>query len=840
LFQVETYQDPDLFFSKLTFQEDELHLTDDPYLENYLRTKVKKNGGKMVHIYSYERLKRMLYKDWYGVAEIIFASRVRDYLAKQIPANQQPFFSQKIDRWVTAYRYLMELGIYELAPMDQIDEEIQIFRMIFHQLQEDPLIQKYLRARKEHVVIRMQKEINMRPKKVYLYHFTQFSAERMMFLWQLIGTGISVVFRFPYYPQFPTLMEGWRKLYQKVTGKGPNKWQIAKKEIQLQKGSRWLAYLSDEDIELPDSALLEFHYFENPAHFLDYLRWQKSEPVTRSYVSTLPETAQTVFQDELSADLEQKILNHPLGKFLFFLYECRREEGEIYLDYGTLVECITSGWVRDKGVSGMKALNMLTDLESYMKGITTVSEVKDRLTRLEKLLEITTSYEKMAERRAEGNQFRRYLGNPFRTLPYVHMDRYQITLEQLQALVARFEQMVEMLLPEEDQTISVGQHFHQLRTFWEQIEKEVEMEPAWKAKWEEVLYAPIFMDWEATTSDLKKLILFLSEQKQTNEFHSFSHLDGLTLVEDEIHIIDLSSQSILKSLQQSTLPQELTWTWLIQSIKRQFANQKAPMSRMLHCVAVHFTTEQVQERIFKFRLFFALAFHRQKLIVSWIRGLHRYDEASVDLKLLYKIYGNQTMMPTWDLNYVVEQEKVVEQPVRGLNQLRNLVEKIPQVYWVDLDYCERKFFYNSIFEKQPIYQTDLQQQYVFASLGSLLARQTKGLETVRQRIYPLFPQWSDTLKDNLIQTLHLQNPHRIASYDQISYGEILLSLQTLDGGAGRNQIGPDFIQNKRDPEGWLNKWLQSILDTQIIGNPGSHCNMCPYYTMCTKKQFASD
>ncbi len=839
MFQVETYQDPDLFFSQLTFQEDELHLTDDPYLENFLHAKVNKNG-KSIHIYSYERLKRILYKDWYGVAEVIFATRVRAYLTDQVPANKQPFFLQKIDQWVTAYRYLLELGIFELAPMDQAEEEIQIFRMVFYQLQEDPHIQNYLRARKEHVLLRMQKTINMRPKKVYLYHFTQFSAERMLFLWQLVGMGISVIFRIPYYPQFPTLMEGWRKLYHKVTGKGPNQWQIDPKTIQLQKGNRWLAYLLDEDDELADSSTLEFHYFENPAHFLDYLRWQKSEPVTRTYVSMLPETAHAVFQDELAGNVQQKVLDHPLGKFLFFLYECKKENGEIYLDYATLVECISSGWVQIKGVSGKKALSMLTDLESYMKGITTVSEVKERLIRLGKLLEITASYDKLAEKKAEGNLFRRYLGNPFRTLPYVHLDRYQITVGQLQALVAKFEQMVEVLLPEEKETISVEQHFQQLRAFWEEIEEKVELEPTWKAKWEEVLYAPILMDWEATTSDLKKLIHFLSEQEESNEFHSFSHLEGLTLVEDEIHIIDLSSESILKSLKQTILPQGLTWTWLIQSIKQQFANQKAQMSRMLHCIAVHYITDQVQERIFKFRLFFALAFHRHKLIVSWIRGLYKYDEASVDLKLLYKIYGNRAMMPTWDLNYMVDQQKGIEQPIQGLNQVENLVEKIPQVYWVDLDYCERKFFYNSIFEKQPIYQTDLQQQYVFASLGSLLARQTKGLETVRRRIYPLFPQWSDTLKDNLIQTIHLQNPYQIASFDQVSYGEVLLSLQTLDGGTGRNQIGPDLIQNKRDPEGWVKKWLQSILDTQIIGNPGSHCQMCPYYIMCTKKEFAPE
>ena len=38
-------------------------------------------------------------------------------------------------------------------------------------------------------------------------------------------------------------------------------------------------------------------------------------------------------------------------------------EGEIQLSYETLVECITSGWVQAKGVSGTKALPLLLELE---------------------------------------------------------------------------------------------------------------------------------------------------------------------------------------------------------------------------------------------------------------------------------------------------------------------------------------------------------------------------------------------------------------------------------------------------------------------------------------------
>ena len=50
----------------------------------------------------------------------------------------------------------------------------------------------------------------------------------------------------------------------------------------------------------------------------------------------------------------------------------------------------------------------------------------------------------------------------------------------------------------------------------------------------------------------------------------------------------------------------------------------------------------------------------------------------------------------------------------------------------------------------PLYEKDFHQQQIFATIGKLLIEQGDGVENLKEAVFPLFPQWTNAQKQNLI------------------------------------------------------------------------------------------
>ncbi|WP_145962180.1 hypothetical protein [Thermoflavimicrobium daqui] len=834
MFSIETYQDPYSYFSQLIFKENEIHIVSESTLASYLKDYAKKQGDSF-HIYTYDRLQRILYGDWYGLTELMLASKIRTYLQAEVTdPKQYRYLEEHIGEWVKAFRYLVELDLNDLSPVTQEAEEAFLFRKTIAFLHQDPQIQKLCKKRKECPAKLLYKKIHPQLERVYVYQMSQISADQMMFFWQLRAAKIPIIFRIPYYPQYPMVSLGWKELYEQVSRKSVDQWGVNKQSISLTKGRRWVHFLEQKRSgNLFDPLKIEFHFFESLAHFQHYLDWHQDGAQTRQYVTTSYPQMSQAFHDGLSTRLESNILSYPEGKFLYYFYQSSRDQHEIYLDYTTLVECMTSGWVELDDGLGKDILPILIDLESYMDGISTIREVKERFRSLEELLDVSKQFDQLAEDKIEGNQIKQYLLNPFRVFPYVHLDRHPITIRQIQNAITNLEDMIKELLPEEGKEISIKQHMDQLRKYWKQMRNRRKIDVDVEEQIEEILYTPLFVDWEVTRADLRQFFLSFCEQDQDRDqwgsLSSFTQIEGLTLTADEIHLTDLSKRGIDQVQQRGCLPSILSWSWLIQSIRQQFGEQNPQAAKRTHSVMIHYLADKLKENLLLFRLFFLLVFHRKKLIVSWIRGLHEQDEESSYLQLLFQLYGNGKELLTWDLNYEVDVSNVDMKDHRLYARLDHFIEQIPQVYWTDQEVCSRKFFYNSLLELHPIYTDDIHQQKVFALLGSLLSQQAGGKEMVRKMVYPLFPQWTDQQKSDLIEMVSHSPLRESLHFQGIEYPKALIQFQSLETN--------DQEQTICEVSEQLDERISSIFQQHVEAKVGDHCKTCPYLYACTEGEF---
>lgn len=290
------------------------------------------------------------------------------------------------------------------------------------------------------------------------------------------------------------------------------------------------------------------------------------------------------------------------------------------------------------------------------------------------------------------------------------------------------------------------------------------------------------------------------------------------------------------------LPGPLEYSWLKNSIRKH--SDDKTKDYQIRCLLVDNVARGQSQSFQSYMLFYALALHRESVTFSWIQHLHEPDDTSVFLKLLQFLYYGDSSLPTWDAQ---EWEHLNwEEPTPSSEQPPNfdhLNDAFPSVSWLDYDFCEKKFFYSSVIGHYPVYESDFHQRLAFGIIAKLLSQLGGGRKEVREVLYPLFPQWTDTLKDNLIDMEYYRKLRDYKSFQNITYPAGMERLQRL---RSRYVVGKKWKvkhRYKKDtlkPEALLKEWAASIQREGIRAQPGQHCRMCPHLPVCKEGAYVID
>ncbi|WP_028778895.1 hypothetical protein [Shimazuella kribbensis] len=855
MFQVETYQNPKMYYADLKLEANALHVTGDSSF--LLHLKHSNVDTTELSLFTYDKLQNKLFPEWHSpFTNLLIKSKIREKFSSLYPEDRK-MLQYAMDKWVAGLRLLVEMGLMQgTEPRDRQNKEQMMFYRIWKDLQQDSQLKRIFATRHSTKIIPALRHAITKHhiKAIYVYHMIQLTASRVMFLTKCVESGIPVIFRIPYEPALPHVYKPWSDIYQVLVPL--SEWKHQQKMSIPHNGSRFASYLEGSSLANTDDVSIEFLKFISPVHFQRYMQEHPIEINKRRYTIYRNEKVRKLFRQGVKQTEEQtknpySLSQLPCNRFFPYFFNCKHKNGTIYLEYDELMECMSSGWIKTKDTNGINAETLLMDLEPYMKGISTIDEVLDRLTNLIELNEESAQFDELVKDKSNRSKVKRYLTNPFRVLPYVHRNRSRVTWKQLQALCAAFKKMAITLLPPEDTEMSVQTHLDHLYQLFQRVEAELFLTPDDRKRMAKVFSSQSFVTWNGNRQEIGEIVatlLNIADDRDGNDHHknvdNLDQLEGLALQMEEMHVTGLSMQMVEKyGVDQRIDPLDFEWLkyWAY------YDGQRGRVSyyKVTKALHTHFVLNQFKNAYLDFQMYYVLAFAKGKLEMSWIDGLHEHDGESGIFNTLFLLYSGEVVPHNWvqesrQIVFTKEKEISATDPHKAAQKLSG---QIPVVNWLDQDFCSRKFFWNTVVESHPIYESDFHQQIVFSMLSSMFAQQAMGPEAVMQHLFPLFPQWTSTLKKNLMSIAYRSDIFAYRSFQNVSYPKAMERLQRLYSRyqvTKRYRIRNAYIKDRNDDSRWIKEFSQTIKHYEVEAEPGEHCTMCPYLMICEKGEFAID
>ena len=168
---------------------------------------------------------------------------------------------------------------------------------------------------------------------------------------------------------------------------------------------------------------------------------------------------------------------------------------------------------------------------------------------------------------------------------------------------------------------------------------------------------------------------------------------------------------------------------------------------------------------------------------------------------------------------------------------------LPEVAYRDLDFCFDKFLFSSIINDYPVYYSDFHNQILFSILSSLIkGGVSKGDVNVIKFLFPLFPQWKDVTKKNILDSEYEKKLNKYKFFDGINYPQKTDELYLLKSKyivTEKYKIKNRYNKENFDGTKYYYEFVDKYLDNDS-SNSGLHCKMCPYCYVCKKGDFVID
>lgn len=881
MFKVETFKDPVVFYNQIEVGMDELHITSISTLAMHIKGlgEVRQKWN----VWIYHHFYNALYPVWTDTRTKLEQQRLIRKIIKEHKeewGEHTPTLLRQVNRINQTFRELLELNLKALIDLKDESEITKHYKKIYEYFLQQEEVFKYVeelnkpltpetldRCLNHYNELRLEIPRQGYPpiKRIYIYSMDHLEMERLIFLKKLSEAGYEVIFRIPYSEEYSVLHSPWLNVYKNFVPK--EQWQPIQEHV-IEKTSPLKNFLAGKEEVVEGNVKLINHGGVDAVSFKKYLKEHPLHREDMEYIGGQEDLLNEYFRDEIDhSESIKHFYETPLGRFVCELYKLKFEEDHIIMNYSTFMTMMTSGIVvllNEKAVvaSGKDAMGMLNELKSYMVGVRTLDDIIERLQAYKRFEEKSGDLDQLQKEVIEGNRVKGFLLNPLKAFGFSNNGEYNITVEQLVELGQQLKGIINTLLKESSPIVNMNTHIEAFKKLLQDSQVLTYIEDTVTRK----IYADFFTvlnlqvsklvitDLEdiseyivATTSINPKEIEELAELKDKDDkeddkklilIKGLEYICGLNVNGvKNLYLCDLSTINVntYVSKRENTLSLFSLEELLTYIMGMENSVQK---TTLIKAQKIAETCKKEIQSFIKYNMATLLTYYEGNLHIGWIKNLNAYDTQWYLLEIIESLYKteqvNETTSKLEEEFILSPEEEVNEEPI----QVEYLVKELSPLALRDLEECGKRFYYDNILYPHPIYREDFTQRYAFARACRILEGRLMGEENMKHIIYPLFPQWTDTLKDNLLivdKDKHRNTGNRnmptYSEFQDIKFLDDMIRMQHL--WSFKNSTKNKTEQSKRAS---IEKWAEE--SKHELKTKGEHnCGICPYQLLCSNAQF---
>lgn len=884
MYKVKTHNNSKEYFNNLIIEKETLYITANSSISQMIIENKKLSLNEKVNVMDIENFINMIYPIWNDTMnQIRLKAVLRSFLlemkSKETVADNIKvlnYLNDNISILLSDFRYLYESGIRHINETkddvksvfirkiynDFINDEY--FKKVSQELSSNKVFEcigdsscKYYigkvkksnedRAKKEFEEL---KKYSHNIKRIYFYNLSNIDLKRYMLIESLRVSGYEIEFRIPYYEDIPVLNKCWdmvykdKDLFEITIDKDyctPTKRNI--KYINFLNGMR-TDFPTDEDVVTKSyKEVYDFKKDIKDDCFITFYKGSINASIDRSKIHINEHCYQTA-----------------IGKFLLNLYKCGVEDSDVKLDFSMFREMITSGWIDYKEWNGTKLKAYLIDNEEYFSGVKSINEIIQRIYGIKEICEVCDIFESQSKSKIGNNKTKAFLANPFKCLSYINTDKYDITVAYLLETTLKLKRSILKLYNNENQYINIEMHFNDLYLLFNNkymrslyvngtdIEKVTIKKIYQLLKNPDVIGKRVYKDDLSEMISLKLLFASKSEEKE-NDF-SIDQLEGVILRDSLfknykiLHISDLSYQAYKEY---SDMHDKSFRVMSQGDIKYLIDKNLIGQNKIsaFQALKLQYKSEKSYQSYIKFALGNLFINFNGRIEFSWIKGIRRDDTESIIFKQIESIYKNHVYVSKGLDSKEIDIDELDRKYIDySKTELYSSKKNIPEVAALNLDFCGDKFLFSSIINDYPIYKSDFHQRLVFAELVGILKDGIEdGVSNIKKYLFPLFPQWQDVEKTNILDCEYVRKKINDYKYfDGMNYPKEMDKLYLLKSRyivGEKNKIRNRYNDRPFTPDKYFNEFIDDYI-TDAENHGGRHCMMCPYCFVCREGEFIID
>lgn len=869
MFKIETFKDPMIFYNQLQVGMDELHLTSIPTLAMHMKSQVV--GKKKGNVWIYHHFYQAVYPKWNDLRTKLEQKRLIRALIKEYQEEWKEYTStllRQVDKINETFRGFIELELEELPSVRGTSKLVQCYGQLYQYYLQLPEVKKYkeelthsLDAEKLHSYLHHYNEIKIGipredyplVKRIYIYSMDYMDVSRILFFHKLSQAGYEVIFRIPQSKDYQQLYKCWEKTYEEFVAK--EDWHALQREDVIEKASPLKNFLEGKTIEGDYNCKIYLHESVEPIQFKQYLREHPMDRKEQEYIGCQDDLLNEYFRDEINKKEE---INHfyetPLGRFINELYNLKQENERFKMSFPTFVTMLTSGAIvtfKNEGqfISGKNTLGLLNELKPYMEGVQYLDEILSRLNSYKLLCNKSEEFDLLADHQAGDNKVKQFLLNPFRGFGFVENEENEIKIDELIALSKKLNSVITTLLVECSPIDNMEAHIGKLKMLLIEsgLLSSVEDQVTSKAyqRFFVLLNKQLIDTQMKDLRDMSEYIVALTSIRPSDEeltdpetselilMKGLEHLPGMCVNGVErLYLCDLSTINMNTYI--SNRKNSVGLLGLeelerhVKAVKSE--EQKESLVQILK-IAQGFIKEI--PNFIKFDMAMLLTHYEGELHLGWIRNLNPYDNQWYLLGIINSLYHIEQVSEGGES---IDQFILESQEKRLLEEIdiEPLAKVISPLAYKDLEKCDRRFYYNNILYPHPIYREDFTQRLAFAHLCRMLEGQIRGKENVQRFIYPLFPQWTETLKMNMVDVDYSKRTQTYCDFDNMRVPDEMIRMQYL--WSRENTVKKKTPESKRAD---LVRWEKRNRE-ELHAHSDHGCIICPYQLLCDKSELAAN
>ena len=862
MFKVETYQNPLLFYNRIDVKKDELHITSIPILAMHIKKQM--NYANNWNVWIYHHFYKALYPRWTHTATILEQKRLIREIIK-IHYSEWDMYGdtllKQVDHITESFRTFMELEIKEIkgnAKESKLEEQYIKLYMYFMSLPQVKLywedLEKVLQTEQIDKLLDEYNEFYIGEgrknypdiNRIYFYSIDYMEPGRVIFLQRLSNAGYEIIFRIPYETNFPKIHECWKKIYTQFV---PFEDWISLQSEDVVETSQVKNFLEGKENRNIPKREIFLHEVAEPILFKSYLNKNPMDREKLEYIACQDEALNNYFRDEIEKTTEiGHFFETPLGRFIEELYKLKITDGKTCMTYNTFINMMTSGIIiimnsNNSIISGERALSLLNELKPYMEGVKNLEEILDRMNDYKEVITLSKSFDDEGQIRAGKNRVKRYLQNPFRAFGFVQLAAHSITINQLIELSDKLILIIQKLIVEFSPIQDMQSHIVHLKAFiveskiLEKVQNESDVHKGLIESYKKFFALLNARLVKTEIYDLKDMNDYISLQTKMIKFDEADGdvilIKGLEYVlgtcvngVESVYLCDLSTINMGKYINSRM---ERIMIFNIDQLLSFYKNTNTPddivnMSKVIKISNIIST--QVQNFI-KYNLSTLFTYYKGEIHIGWIKNMNSYDTKWYLLSIIENLCETNYVEDSINLD-ILEIEKYEESEEHYSINTDNLANRISPLAWEELNLCDKRFYYSNILQHHPIYREDFTQRQLFAHLCKMVQDTIGGKEQVEEVIKLIFPQWNETLKENMINTQEHKIMANYQVYDNVEFPKAMLGVQVLSRYS-------KSLKNLSDTEraSQLKEWINKNKD-KISVNPGIQCDRCPHQLICVE------